>query len=242
MNKGIKRVCHNCGKIYVYDSSNPQGAGLRRCADCMKLPKSKIKWCCPCGQTFNTRDEFYNHRREMKKAGSFCGNEYQTDITGVCPFCGKSIRTSKNKDTLSECYYNHTCEGVEAAKSIGSDLITTIKMLSRLKDRNRLKDKIAPVDMDKLLQLSWVQSVYEKYGLPQDVCMSDNYMPSGQRIFSFTTKSIFIFDDKVSEMYTKYFRALKWNIFNFKWTDCILQSELMEKEIYDRLKEYEKQL
>lgn len=241
MNKLINRCCYNCGKEYTYFPHNPEGAGLRRCADCMKLPAKEIKWCCPCGKIFDNRADFYNHRREVKESGKYCGAKYNKPITGSCPFCGKVIRTSKNKETRAECYYNHTCEGVEAAKAIGVDLEATIEMLGRLRDRNRLSNKNVPVGMDKLLQLSWVQSVYDKYHLPQDVCMSDNCLHSGQRIFSYLTKSIFIFDDNVSNTYIKYFKSLKWNVFSFKWADCILNTDVVENEIIEKLKDYEKQ-
>lgn len=158
----MRRICHVCGKEYDYpstDQNNPNG--LRRCADCLK--KKKIEWKCTCGQVFPNREQFYNHRREMRKAGTPCKEFIYDEPTGKCPFCGQPIGMSKNKiETHRDCLVNHRCDGVIAAEAMGITLRHAVEYLQKIKRNNAIKNRVLSIDDDKFLQLSWVQSVLKK--------------------------------------------------------------------------------
>ena len=234
----MRRVCHICGKAYEYPSNDPNvKVGLRRCADCLKIKRNSIIWKCTCGQVFKKREDYYNHRRDMKNAGTPCKDLVYDEPTGKCPFCGKSIGMSKNKiETKRECLVNHRCEGVDAAEAVGITLRSTVEFLQRIEKNNTIKNEAISVDMDKLMQLSWVQSFFEKNEIASKVILTDTCSLIDQLVVSSGEHAVFIFDGKISERSRKFYECLHWHIFELKWTDCILRSEEIEKEIVNELR------
>lgn len=235
----MRRICHVCGKPYEYPSADPNNpTGLRRCADCLKLKRSAVEWKCTCGQVFPSREKFYNHRREMRKAGTPCKEFIYDEPTGKCPFCGQPIGMSKNKlETHRDCLVNHRCDGVIAAEAIGITLRHAVEYLQKVKRNNAIKNKVMAIDDDKFLQLSWVQSVFEKNGVHESVILQDSWSFIDQLVLSVWLKVVFVFDDNISEKSRNLYKCLGWKIFDFKWTDCILNPEVEEQKIVDWLKE-----
>lgn len=233
----MRRICHVCGKSYTYPSEDPNvKTGLRRCEDCLKIKHYSIDWKCSCGESFKTRALFYEHRKEMKNLGTPCKTLVYDEPTGKCPFCNQPIGMSKNKDTNRDCLVTHRCEGVEAAEAVGITLRSTVEYIQRLERNNSIKNLTVDVDMDKLMQLSWVQSVFEKNDIKGKVILTDTNNFIDQLVVSVQEKTIFIFDDKISERSKKFYECMHWHIFEYKWTDCILKSEELEKEIVEVLK------
>ena len=234
----MRKVCYVCGKEYEYPSTDPNvKVGVRRCADCLKIKKHSVIWKCTCGQTFKNRDLYYAHRRDMKNAGTPCRTLVYDEPTGKCPFCGKPIGMSKNKiETKRECLVNHRCEGVETAEAVGITLRSAVEFLQRIEKNNTIKNEAVAVDMDKLMQLSWVQSFFEKNGITSKVILTDTCSFIDQLVVSSKENAVFIFDGKISDRARKFYECLHWHIFELKWTDCILRSEEIEKEIVNELR------
>lgn len=237
----MRRVCHICGKPYEYPSTDPdKPVGLRRCSDCIKIKKFHNTWTCTCGETFPSREKLYNHRREMKNAGTPCKSFVYDEPTGKCPFCGQPIGMSKNKiETHRDCLVNHRCEGVIAAEELGISLRHVVEYLQKLKRNNNLKNTVVSVAEDKFMQLSWIQSILEKHGFTETVLLQDSWSLLDQLVLSLQLKAVFIFDGNISEKSRKLYQCLHWHIFDLKWTDCILHSEYFEEEIIKGLKENE---
>ena len=225
-------VCHNCGKRYLYTPSNPEGHGKWLCADCKKL--KHITWNCPCGASFRTRTLYLNHRREMVGKGTPCISRV---ATGECPFCGKRIGTSHNIYTLSESWMNHKCKGVDKIEAVGGSLRFAMETMQRLKKRNNINNKTINVDLDKIMQFSWIKSIFEKYHILNDVILTDTSAQINQIVLSFDLKVLFIFDNNISEKLKVMFQEMNWTIIELEWLKCMQNSEDVEKEIMEKINE-----
>ena len=237
----MRRICHICGKPYEYPSTDPdKPVSLRRCSDCIKIKKFHNTWTCTCGKTFTSRDRMYDHRREMKNAGTPCKAFVYDEPTGKCPFCGQPIGMSKNKiETHRDCLVNHRCDGVIAAEAMGISLRHAVEYLQKVKRNNNMKNRVISVADDKYMQLSWIQSLLEKHGFKETVSLQDSWTLIDQLVLSPQLKAVFIFDENISEKSRKLYQCLHWQIFDLKWTDCILHREEIEEEIIKKLRNKE---
>ena len=102
-----------------------------------------------------------------------------------------------------------------------------------------MKNRVISVADDKFMQLSWIQSLLEKYGFKETVSLQDSWSLIDQLVLSPQLKAVFIFDENISEKSRKLYQCLHWHIFDLKWTDCILHSEEIEKEIIKELRNNE---
>ena len=84
-----------------------------------------------------------------------------------------------------------------------------------------------------------VMSVFEKNGVHESVVLQDSWSLIDQLVLSVWLKVVFIFDDNISEKSRNLYKCMGWKIFDFKWTDCILNPEVEEQKIVDWLKENE---
>lgn len=234
----MRRICHVCGQPYEYPSNDPNVVvGLRRCSNCIKNPKAHSIWVCTCGEKFTSRDKMYDHRREMKNAGTPCRSFVYDEPTGKCPFCGQSIGMSKNKlETQRDCLVNHRCDGVLAAEAMGISLRYAVEHLQKVKRNNVIKNRVISIDGDKFLQLSWVQSLLEKNGFTEKVVLQDSWSLVDQLVISTQLKAVFIFDENISEKSRNLYNSLKWHVFDLKWTDCILRTDEIENKIITELR------
>lgn len=233
----MRRVCHICGKPYEYPSLDPTRiSGLRRCADCYNLPKSAIVWKCTCGKEFKSRDDFYTHRREQRQAGHPCKDLVPPENPVTCPFCGKVINPSKNKDARVECIVSHRCPGIDKSEKIGYSLRRTLELLKRIERNASLTKRVVPIDPDKVFQLSWLLGVFEKHNIPEKVELFESQKSDNQILISPMLKTIFVFDNKIPKELKELFNILNWTIIENKWVDCILNPEEIENKIVNTIK------
>lgn len=234
----MKRICHICGQPYEYPSNDPNVVvGLRRCSKCINLKRNQVVWRCTCGETFNSRAKFYDHRRAKKLEGNPCKDYIYDEPTGECPFCGQPIGMSKNKlETHRDCLVNHRCEGVIEAEKLGITLRYAVEHLQKVKRNNSIKNTLISVDDDKFLQLGWVQSLFERHNINGNVFLQDSWTFVDQLVICPQLKCVFIFDDQISERSRNLYTSLRWTVIELKWTDCILKTEEMEQFVIDKIK------
>lgn len=230
------RVCQICKQTYSYPSPDPNiVTGLRRCDKCLRL--KHVTWKCPCGKTFSNRDSYYNHRREMKEQGTPCKNFIQKESFGKCPYCGMIIGTSKNEiETKRECVANHKCDGVKAIEAQGISFYRVFAFLRKLR-KSMKAGFLSRFSEDFFLQFSWVQGIFDNKGFDIPIYILDKNYKNRCLIFSEDLQAIWVFDNNISQDFKLIFQSLKWDIFNYKWTDCILNSEKYELDVLNRLKD-----